>query len=209
MIKYYLTFLAFLAIVAQSKAQSDQAAVTSAFETYKTSVQNSKGDITAKVADSHTMAYFTKMIGIIKNADSVSVDSLPILDKYMVLLVRTKATKLEIMGMDGKALMVYAVNKGIITPGSVANNALGAITITNNAAKAELLMNKKKTKYFLEFNKEHGQWKMDVSSLFRAAGMLIKEVQEDNGFTDNEFVESMMDGTGNSAGPNAWKKVNR
>jgi len=84
----------------------------------------------------------------------------------MVLIVRHRVSKENILKFDGKALMIYTINNRMIDKSRVMGLTIGGLTVENNFAKGQIIANRIESPFFLHFFKENGQWKYDLTSSF-------------------------------------------
>jgi len=188
--------------------KKEEKSVREAFDNYKSAILNDKGEEAVKLIDSRTIKYYGDMLELVKNADSAKVNSLSLLDKLMVFSIRHRASKEDILSFDGKGLLVYAIKSGMVGKNSVANNAIGEVTIDKDFAKGQCLAKGQKTPFYLHFYKEEGQWKIDLTSLFSVGTMAFKKMVEDSGQSENEYLFSLLEMlTGKKPGQEIWEKV--
>jgi len=202
-----MTVLLFSAHLAYGQ-ESEEKLVRKSFENYKFAILNDKGDEAVKYVDSRTIKYYSDILDLVKTADSSKVESLSILDKLMVLVVRHRTSREEIFKFDGKSLFVYAIKNRMVGI-SVASNTIGDVTIDQNFAKGELITKGEKTPYFFHFYKEEKIWKIDLTSLFPVAIMAFNKIADESGQAQNDFLLSLLEmTTGIKPGPEIWKPVN-
>jgi len=205
--KSILTILFLFILTNLVVAQENEAElIRKNFDSYKAFLYNGKGGEAANLVDSHTIKYYGDIIELVKNADSLKVESLSLLDKIMVLIVRQRVSKENILNFDGKALLIHAINNGMIDKSSAGSFTIGDITVDNNFAKGQIIANGTGSPLFLNFYKENGQWKFDLTSLFPicipALQKLVKELGE------RGFINAMLSaGTGNKLSQNVWRPI--
>lgn len=113
------------------------------------------------------------------------------------------------MAMSGNDLFVYAIKNGMVGKNSVVNNTIGEVLINGMFAKGQLLVKGKKAPLYFHFYKETDQWKLDLTSLFPASNLLFKQMVEESGETENEYLFSLLEMlTGKKPGQQIWQKVN-
>ncbi|MGB3948788.1 MAG: hypothetical protein WBM13_12445 [Bacteroidia bacterium] len=188
---------------------TSQKAVIQAFENYKSSIIEDRGEEAVKYVDSRTIKYYDIILELVKNADSVKISSLSLLDKLMVFSVRHRTSKENILSFDGKQLLVYAIKSGMVGKSSVANNSLGDVAVDKDFAKAQFVSNGKVTPFYIHFYKEEQQWKMDLTSIFDISNTAFTKVCEQSGQPENEYLFTLLEMiTGKKVGPEIWQKVN-
>ena len=183
--------------------------VRKSFDNYKTAILNDKGKEAIKYLDSRTINYYTKILELVKTADSVKIETLSILDKLMVLYIRHRASKEEILSFDGKSLLIYAIKNGMVGKNSVVDNSIGDVTINKDFAKGQFKTNGQETPIYLHFYKEEGEWKIDLTSGFIFSTMAFKKMADESGQPQNEYLFSLMEMiTGNKPGHKIWEPIN-
>lgn len=130
------------------------------------------------------------------------------MDEMMVLLVRYRVTKQELLSMDGKSLLVYALQNGMVGKNSVMNISIGDVSIVDNFAKGELLNNSQKSAMYLNFYKEAGVWKVDITSLFSATALSFQKLLDDSGLSRDDFMLTILKGTtGKEPSSTIWDPI--
>jgi hypothetical protein len=176
------------------------------FDSYKAFLYNGNGGEVANLIDSQTIKYYGDIIELVKNADSLKVESLSLLDKITVLLVRQSVSKENILTFDGKALLIHAINNGMIDKTSARSFTIGDITVDNNFAKGQIIANGTASPLFLNFYKENGQWKFDLTSLFPIGIPALQKLEKELG--ERGFIDAMLSaGNGNKQSQNVWRPI--
>lgn len=202
---FFVSLLLFPAVYGQS---SEEALVKEAFNHYKSSILNEKGEEAVKYVNSKTIAYYDEILRKVKNADSAEVNALSVLDKLMVFSVRHRTSRADILSFDGKALLVYAIKSGMVGKSSVINLSVGEIKTGGNYANGVVVTNGKATPLSFGFTKENGQWKIDLTSILPASAAAFEAMVKDSGQEENEFFFSILNIlTGKTPGPEIWKPV--
>lgn len=182
--------------------------VKSCFDSYKTAILNDNGTDAVKFVDSRTIKYYSYILDQVKNTDSAGVDSLSIMDKLMVFMIRLKTSREEILSFNGQTLFAHAVNSGMVGKNSVANNAVGTIVIDKNFAKGQLIIQGKEQPLFFHFYKEEGQWKIDLTALFPMANTAFQNMADESGENTNDYLLSLLEILyGKKPGPRVWQPV--
>jgi hypothetical protein len=178
------------------------------FDGYKSAILNDKGDEAVKYVDSRTIKYYGHIIELVKNADSTQVSSLSVMDKLMVFSIRHRTSREEILSFDGKALLVYAIKSGMVGKNGVAKNTIGKVVIDHEFAQGQFIVNGQESPLYFHFYKETGQWKLDLTSIFAASSMAIKNMVENSGQNENEYIFSILEAlTGKKPGKEIWEKI--
>lgn len=167
---------------------TEQALIKEAFEQYKSAILSDKGEEAVEYVDRHTLQYYADVLDQTKQADSATLDSLNLLDKLMVLLIRHQSPREKILSLDGRGLFVYAVNNGMVGKSGVSNNSIGALTIQENFAEGQILNQGQETPFNFHFYKEEGNWKIDLTSIFSVSIAAFQQLIEESGQEENEYL---------------------
>ena len=204
--KFIVLLIGFLSFT--SYAQTDKELVLKAFDNYKKAILADKGEEAVNFVDSRTVNYYADILEKVKKSDSVAVDAMGIIDKVMVLSLRHRAPKKELLSFDGKELIIYAINNGMVGKNGVANASLGAVTTKGDFAKAEFLVHGQKTPFFFHFYKESNAWKMDLTHLSSLGETGFKQLVKDSGKSENTFLMDLMGMlTGTKASNAIWQPI--
>lgn len=207
--KTSIVFILFFFIALSSFGQvNNEALIKQTFNNYKNAILNDKGDEALAFVDSRTIQYYSDVLTLVKEADSVKVDSLSLLDKLMVFAIRHRTSREDILSFDGKKLLAYAIKSGMVGKSSVADISIGEVKIEMDMAKGQLVLNGLAAPFYFHFYKEDGQWKLDLTSIFTVSTFAFRKEVEDSGLGENEFLFSILHMlTGKKPGNEIWKAV--
>lgn len=188
--------------------EADSTAIQKSFKGYSTDILNDRGESAISHLDSRTLKYYDDILESIKHKDSITISSASILDKIMILMVRQKCTKEQINSFDGKKLLLYAINSGMVGKNSVMNNSIGRIKIDKDFAKGEMLVDGKSSNMYMHFYKEEGQWKIDLTSLYPMVEPAMQQAIKRSGQTENQFLVNIIQMTaGEELKEGIWKPL--
>jgi len=209
MIKNFSLLLIFAFVLNSCSAQKkEEKLIRNSFENYKSAILNDKGEEAVQYVDSRTITYYSEILKKTKNADSIEVNNLGLMDKLMVFSIRHRATKSEILSFDGKGLLVYAIKEGMVGKNSVANNTIGDVEIDGTFAKGQFIANGQKAPFHFHFYKEEDTWKIDLTSIFTIGTAAFKKMQEESGLNENEYLFSLLEMlTGRKPDNEIWKNI--
>jgi hypothetical protein len=200
--------IAIFPVISFGQSGNDIQMIKNTFSNYKKSILASDGSEAVKWVDTKTVVYYGKMLQASLHADSAQVQNLGLMDKLIVLIVRHKVPKNEIEKMNGNEFFVYAINQGMVGKNSVMNIEIGEVKVNNNFANGQIMSGGQKSPLFFQFNKEEGQWKIDITSLFPASTAGLKKVISDNGMTENDFIFKTLEMlTGSAVGNEIWQPM--
>jgi hypothetical protein len=200
-------FFALYAVLS-ANAQHDTTLIKACFAGYKNAILSDKGSEAVGFVDSRTVKYYADILQKTKTLDSIGVDKLPIMDKLTILMLRYRATKEEIMKLDGKSLLEFAIGRGMVGKSSVQQISLGEVKITGDSASAQVMVGENATPLSYKFYKEESAWKMDITCVLPEGNKALKQVIKDSGQPENEFLE-MVIGNVTGAEPlnDIWKPM--
>lgn len=179
--------------------------VKECYSSYKAAIIESNGEEALKCIDKNTLGYYGKMLDISIHGDSATIQNLELMDKMMVLTIRHRIPHEEIFSQDANSLFVYAVNSGMVGKNSVAPLEIGLVEIDEDFAKGQIVSNGQPTPLNYEFNKEEGQWKLDLTAIFAPSAAALKQVIDENDQTENEFIFEILGMvTGKAVENNIW-----
>jgi hypothetical protein len=192
----------------QAWAQASPAEqVKAAYASYKTAIMNDQGATAVGYVDSRTLSYYGQMLDLVRQADSAQVDTLNIMDKLMVFSIRHRTPRADVLAFDAGALLVYAVQSGMVDKGSVAALELGEVSIEGNFAKAQVLGQGRVSPFYFHFYDENG-WKLDLTALFPISVKVFQALADDSRQPTNEYLFSLLEMlTSRKPGPEIWQPV--
>lgn len=206
-IKFALLLLAMLTTISYAK-NDDQKLVQKSFELYKAALQEENGEEAIKYLDKTTIDYYTKMLDLTKNADSLTIEKQTILDKLMIFSMRHRVPKEEILNFDGKSCLVYSIKTGMIGK-NLAASSIGKVQVKKGtSAEGQLLIYGEKTPFKFLFNKEDGVWKIDLTSFFQVSNKQFQKMADESGKSTNDYLFSLLEMlTQKKPDSGIWEKV--
>jgi hypothetical protein len=90
----------------------------------------------------------------------------------------------------------------------IKSQSLGEITVEGEKAKGKMIVNGTESPFFMEFTKEDGKWRNNLTSLFDIIDSSFKHIIDESGMGEDEyliFILQMMDGTAPS--PAIWHPI--
>jgi hypothetical protein len=115
-------------------SQPETEAIQDVFNHYKSAIIAEEGMKAMEYMDSHTLDYYKTLLDHVLHADSLKLESLPLMEKFSVLSIRHMATKKEILAFTDKSLIDFTIKKGS-GKNTLEGFTLGKITVKDNFAK--------------------------------------------------------------------------
>lgn len=206
--KLYLLLL-MLAVATGSFAQKkEEKAVRKAFDKYRSALLDENGDEALKYICNKTILYYNDLLKTVKHSDSLEVSKLGVFNKLMVFSVRHRVPKEVLLTVDGKGLLLYSINEGMVGKNTVNNASIGGVTINGDTAKGDFLIYKDITPFTFAFYKEDGSWKLDITSIFLMTGEGISKAAERSELPEDEFILDILGrGLETKPGKEVWLPV--
>lgn len=180
--------------------------IQACFKGYKSAILNDKGEEAVEFVDSRTIKYYTDILEKTKNADSTKIEDLNVMDKLMVFSVRHRTSKEDILSFDGKQLLIYAIKEGMVGKGSVVNTEVGELSVDEQFAKGQLVVNGTPAPAYFHFYEEDEVWKIDLTSIFPVATQAFQQMIDDSGEDENEYLFTILEMiTGEKPNNEIWK----
>ncbi len=206
--KLYTLFISLSIIASCIGQENEESLVKASFNGYKTSILNDQGEKAISFVDTRTISYYNEILEKVIKADSLTVNSLGILDKLMVLSIRHMTPKEDILSFNGKGLLTYAIKEGMVGKNSVINTEIGDVEIDGEFAKGQFISNGQKAPLYFHFYKENDNWKVDLTSIFPPSALAFKKMIEDNGEVENEYLIQLLEMiSGKKPLNNVWKPI--
>lgn len=162
-------------------------AINLSFEKYRQALTDEKWEAAAQWLDKGTSDYYKNLLGWIRFADSTQVQSLPVADKFSVLVVRQRIPRGQIATLDARGLFVYLSQIGLTGKKQFIQNTIGNINVKGNTATAQLFVTGKPQPFFIQFNDENG-WKINLGVIFTDTQTAMMQMAEKKQLSETKFV---------------------
>ena len=171
---------------------SSEDSVKTCFMNYRSAILNDKGDDAVQYLDSRTVAYYDYILAQTITADSSKLATFSTMDKLMVLMIRHRIDTTTIFSLDGKELIVLAIQMGMIGKNSVINNSVAEVKIDQNFARGQLAVNGKPQSVYFHFYREEKQWKIDLTSIFPLGETAFNNVIAESKLSNDDFIFDLL-----------------
>lgn len=194
----------------ESTAEVDREAIADCFNRYKKAVLNDRGEEALKCIDQKTRQYYSENIWLIKKGPKDELKKLTLLDQLSILLMRHKASKAEILPMNGDDLFVYGVKNGMIDKNSTAGLQLGTIAVEGDFAQSKIVVKGREAPFGYDFYRENGEWKIDLTSALSVAASAFQSLPAQQNVTENEFLMTLLENAvGKEPDDSVWEPLER
>ena len=163
-----------------------------AFSDYRSAIIQADAESALRAVDSSTLQYYSEMLNHALNSDEATVRGLSIMDLLMVMSIRHRLTPEQVKGMDASSLFKYGVANGWTGKESVIGLDVVHVEVDGQTATATFTSNGAESPVPFQFDKEGGQWKIDLTSIMGASGSAFSQMAEQQGITDVELVSMLL-----------------
>ena len=165
-------------------------AVRDCWKNYIQYTNDLDGEKAVELLSAASIARYENIKKLALDADASQVKVLSNVDQYELLSMRAGLTRSQLMKMDARAYIVYAVNEGWWTMEDAAVE-LGAIKIRKDVASAKIVDAVADVK--LEFVRENGQWKLDEPASDRYFNDYLARLATRNNLSQTDLVVRLID----------------
>lgn len=159
---------------------------------YRSAILNDRGEDAVQYLDSRTVAYYDYILAQTITADSSKLATFSTMDKLMVLMIRHRVDTTTIFSLDGKELIVLAIQLGMIGKNSVINNSVSEVKIDQDFARGQLAVKGKPQPVYFHFYREENQWKIDLTSIFPMGETAFNSIIVESKLSHDEFIFDML-----------------
>lgn len=164
--------------------------VKASFQRYTEALLKGDGETAWSLVDSGTQRFYSQMPG---DAVSMRRDQLQRLDyaqKMQVLRLRAEFRKQQLESLSGRDVFVLAITNGWISKSAVQSvTTLQRVSVNGRYAVGYIPQDPKAPFYFIY---EDAQWKLSLWKLFEFANAITKQMKEESGLPDEEFLLALM-----------------
>lgn len=173
-------------------APAGEEAVRAAFQAYKTSVLEQQGVNAADRVTSGTLDAYQRYRELALNGDRATLQALPITDRLQVLIIRHRVPTAQLHAMNGRAVFIYAVDRGWIGRESVERTSIGRVKVDGDIATAGMRMGQAETPLNFEFLYQQGQWRFNLMPVIRMSESVFAQMAEQYGIGENQLVMNLV-----------------
>ncbi|OQO92409.1 hypothetical protein B1813_09410 [Saccharomonospora piscinae] len=173
--------------VASAAAPEDDAAVRESFDRYLTTLRDTDGEAAARLVTSTTIRHYGELATLAATGGPGEIGRRSLIDRLNIALVRHHLATEQLEAMDGPALFVVAVERGLIDKAQVETLTLGEITVSGDRAVAAAEDEGGKGTA-LSFARERGTWRLDLMPLIETSDRIMTELAARHGVSEDELV---------------------
>ncbi len=208
--KYTLTLSLLLISTVSCIAQLSSSSIEDCFHQYKTAIVEDRSDDAVQYLDASTLAYFEEIVSLAQSATRSDLSAHSMVDRMMVLSVRSTTPREIILADDSQAIMSYMVSSGLIGKKTIDKTTISNINLSGDKGSAILMTGGASLGLSLSFSQENGQTKLGLSSLFPSLQQTMTALHSASGMEEDAYVLfAMQTLLGIKADESAWEPILR
>lgn len=161
----FLATALMLGLAAPVDAASEAGAVRQSFYSLRTALQQNRGEEAARHVSAATLAAVERARDLALYGTKPELEAQPTAMVTAVLSIRRSIAPQDLQRMPARDLVVYAVDNDLTRDGPVGAMDIGGVRVGRGTAVADLISNQPVPVRQLQFNKEDGVWKLDLSGV--------------------------------------------
>lgn len=186
----------------------DQQVVRESFNAYKYALLNDLGGDASDLVSARTIHYYEQLLELALMGDEKRVKALPGFDRLVVLSMRHSIPAEDLVAITAKELFAYGVQEEWVSKQTIAPFELGQIGVFGNYATANITRGETGTDRYLEFRKENGIWRLNLTPLIDESkqqfSLQLSRIQGDDNQSIVELIESM---SGTKVDKSIWSPI--
>jgi hypothetical protein len=187
---------------------TDDAAIRGSFDAYCKALLAGDGEAALAAVDRNTIEYYQRMLDLARHGDEPTVRALSVLNKVMVLSLRHRLPREQVLTATPESAFIHAVNEGWIGKDGVIKLELGTIRVRDAVATAAIQLEGKDAPLSFTFHKEASGWKVDLTSVMTVAGLYLKPMLPTIAPTEDEAVVVILESvSGTKVPPQVWQPL--
>ncbi|MFV0540402.1 MAG: hypothetical protein ACK5MZ_04075 [Aestuariibaculum sp.] len=207
-IAYTFLFVTFLSC----SSQKDKQEIESCFNLYSENLLQNNGKQAVEYLDENTIDYYKKIFEHVKYSEKHTILKQNYASIYIILQARNKILPDSIKGMDGKSLLSYAIDNGMIGKNSLDSLEFVEVSeIKNNKAKAIIKLKGTSKTFIFIFNNESGKWKMSLTPVIKMTMRTLNVMHLGMGHgkvsLENFILELVKTGNSGVIKENIWEPI--
>jgi hypothetical protein len=190
MLRAILLFFVLFYFSACNFSAGDNEQIKRCFANYKKAILSRQGKLGIECVDSKTINYYSQTLQKVIKYDSLQLETVSPIDKYIILKIRQNIPYDSIVRLDGKSLLANLINHGISGNLNISLYNIDDIQIEGDSASAEKVINGKRSPNRYKFYKEGNSWKFSVfsQSEYELYNWGIKQSIQKSNLSEDEFI---------------------
>ena len=145
--------------------------VRKSYADFQEALKSKNGSEAAQLVAKNIFSFYDDVKKLALKSENVDLEKKSPNKVFMVIQYRYLLTQKELEQMNGRDLLVWNVNRGMVLRNMIGSISLGKIQIKNDKAFAQILLNDKPVdETTFDFWKEDGIWKFDLAKTLTMPG---------------------------------------
>jgi hypothetical protein len=206
---------------AAPQSSGEEAAVREVFDRYKAALVAGDGAAAQGLVDNATLDTFRRLRSLALDGSEQAVRELSFVERLLVVSMRHALDRSVIEEMDLATLIETAMGEGWISPQTLAQLDIGAITVEGDEAWAEArsglppppsvdgspASTGEQVELAYRFVREGGAWKFRFGSLIEALDHLVAELTAALGADEDQLIFMLVESfSGRQVLPEVWER---
>ena len=126
-------------------------AVRTCFDDYKAAILSGNGKEAVRHISEKTLDYYAEIQTLALHGEASKVRALELMDRLMIISLRTRIPIQQLKSMSPRDLFVYAVENGWVGKESIQRLGLGTVLVKDLSAKGTYLYDGKEVELYFHF----------------------------------------------------------
>ncbi len=195
-----------LALATLAASPDDSEAVRRGFSVYKEALLARDGAAAASAVSANSLAYYDRMRALALTGEKAEIQSLDGAEQMLVLSLRLHAPEPMLRSGTPAELIAHAVDRGMISPGTIARTELGAVEIEGDQADALLVVDGKPLGGGeFRFRREGDVWKFDLEHATSLTRGVFGRLARQRGVSEEALILDLLSrASGRPIGEEVW-----
>jgi len=192
--KYLLiSLLLIITPIISSAAENESDKILECFKQYKKCIIEQNGVDFVKFMDKKSIWYHDSIVEDSLYLPQSEFAKLSMVDKYLIMRIRSTVAMGELLKMHGKELIIYTVEHEWYDKKFTGSLSIRDIQINNDTADVNVYSNDAILKTMFRFKKENGEWKFALVSYLNMQNKYLKTSQAASGMSEVDFLISILE----------------
>jgi hypothetical protein len=171
---------------------ADEQAVRDTFHGYKAAILDQQGVQAADRVSTGTLDAYQRYRELALSGNRATLQALPITEQLQVLIIRHRIPIAQLHAMNGRAVFIYAVDRGWIGRESVERTSIGPVQVDGDTAIARMRLGQAEAPLDFEFLRQQGQWRFDLMPVIAMAESVFAQMARQYGLSEDQLVLNLV-----------------
>jgi hypothetical protein len=176
-------------------AANAESQVMAALDAFLLAASANRGAAVAPLVTQQSFQWYEDLRRLALEANAAQVHALPLRDRMQVLMLRHVASPAELRSLNGRALLIRAIDRGWTLGQSwmfTDESPFGQVQVAGEGAQVALRGQRLPTPLHVEIRREQGAWRVDVTSIVQVGSTAYSSAARSRGRSEDELVFQML-----------------